>query len=100
MCYLPPTILFVGFNLILSTKRPILEERGGDFGGFFTFPSAPRAGRHRAPARFATRREVRTRLAHAVILRHLPTTAKTAASCSTRVRSWHVPVIALRTMET
>jgi hypothetical protein len=39
-------------------------------------------------------------LAHAVILRHPPTTAKTAASCSTRVRSWHVPVIALRTMET
>ena len=83
MCYLPPTILFVGFNLILWTKRPILEEHGGDFGGFFTFPSARRAGRHRAPARFAARREVSTRLAHTMILRHPPTTAKTAAARST-----------------
>ena len=61
---LPPTILFVGFTLILWTKRPILEEHGGDFSGFFTFLSAPRAGRHRAPARSATRREVSTRLDH------------------------------------
>jgi hypothetical protein len=34
---LPPTIFFfVGFNLILWTKRLILEEHGVEFGGFFT----------------------------------------------------------------
>ena len=34
---LPPTIFFfVGFNLILWTKRPILEEHGVEFGGFLT----------------------------------------------------------------
>src|SRR5258708_39180967 len=34
---LPPTIFFfVGFNLILWTKRLILEERGVEFSGFFT----------------------------------------------------------------
>jgi hypothetical protein len=34
---LPPTIFFfVGFNLILWTKRLILEEHGIDFSGFFT----------------------------------------------------------------
>ena len=34
---LPPTIFFfIGFNLILWTKRLILEEHGIDFGGFFT----------------------------------------------------------------
>jgi len=33
----PPTIFFfVGFNLILWTKRMILEEHGIDFSGFFT----------------------------------------------------------------
>ena len=81
---LPPTILFVGFNLILWATRPILEEHGGDFGGFFTFPSARRAGQHRAPARFAARRGVSTRLAHTMSLRHPPTTAKAAASFAAR----------------
>ena len=34
---LPPTIFFfVGFNLILWTKRLILEEHGVEFGGFLT----------------------------------------------------------------
>ena len=34
---LPPTIFFfVGFNLILWTKRLILEEHGIEFGSFFT----------------------------------------------------------------
>ena len=34
---LPPTIFFfVGFNLILWTKRLVLEEHGIDFSGFFT----------------------------------------------------------------
>src|SRR5262249_1601286 len=34
---LPPTIFFfVGFNLVLWTKRMILEEHGIDFSGFFT----------------------------------------------------------------
>jgi hypothetical protein len=34
---LPPTFFFfVGFNLILWTKRLILEERGVEFSGFFT----------------------------------------------------------------
>jgi len=34
---LPPTIFFfIGFNLILWTKRLILEEHGIDFSGFFT----------------------------------------------------------------
>ena len=34
---LPPTIFFfVGFNLILLTKRLILEEQGIEFSGFFT----------------------------------------------------------------
>jgi hypothetical protein len=34
---LPPTIFFfVGFNLILWTKRLILEEQGIEFSGFFT----------------------------------------------------------------
>jgi hypothetical protein len=34
---LPPTIFFfVGFNLILWTKRLILEEHGIDYTGFFT----------------------------------------------------------------
>ena len=34
---LPPTIFFfVGFNLILLTKRLILEEHGIDYTGFFT----------------------------------------------------------------
>ena len=34
---LPPTIFFfVGFNLILWTKRLILEEHGVEFSGFFT----------------------------------------------------------------
>jgi hypothetical protein len=34
---LPPTIFFfIGFNLILWTKRMILEEHGIDFRGFFT----------------------------------------------------------------
>jgi hypothetical protein len=34
---MPPTIFFfVGFNLILWTKRMILEEHGIDFSGFFT----------------------------------------------------------------
>jgi len=34
---LPPTIFFfIGFNLILWTKRMILEEHGIDFEGFFT----------------------------------------------------------------
>ena len=34
---LPPTIFFlVGFNLILWTKRLILEEHGIEFNGFFT----------------------------------------------------------------
>jgi hypothetical protein len=34
---LPPTIFFfVGFNLILWTKRQILEEQGVEFSGFFT----------------------------------------------------------------
>jgi hypothetical protein len=34
---LPPTIFFfVGFNLILWTKRMILEEQGIEFAGFFT----------------------------------------------------------------
>jgi hypothetical protein len=34
---LPPTIFFfVGFNLILLTKRLILEEQDIEFGGFFT----------------------------------------------------------------
>src|SRR5499427_8154247 len=34
---LPPTIFFlVGFNLILWTKRLILQEHGIDFSGFFT----------------------------------------------------------------
>jgi hypothetical protein len=28
----------VGVNLILWTTRPILEEHGGDFSGFFHFP--------------------------------------------------------------
>jgi hypothetical protein len=33
----PPTIFFfVGFNLILWTKRLILEEYGIDYTGFFT----------------------------------------------------------------
>jgi hypothetical protein len=33
---LPPAIFFfVGFNLILLTKRPILEEHGIEFSGFF-----------------------------------------------------------------
>jgi hypothetical protein len=34
---LPPTIFFfVGFNLILLTKRLILQEQGIEFSGFFT----------------------------------------------------------------
>jgi hypothetical protein len=34
---LPPTIFFfIGFNLILWTKRLILEERGIEFSGFLT----------------------------------------------------------------
>ncbi|PSO16167.1 hypothetical protein C7G41_36590, partial [Bradyrhizobium sp. MOS002] len=34
---LPPTIFFfVGFNLILYTKRLILQEHGIEFSGFFT----------------------------------------------------------------
>jgi hypothetical protein len=34
---LPPTIFFfIGFNLVLWTKRMILEEHGIDFTGFFT----------------------------------------------------------------
>ena len=34
---LPPTIFFfVGFNLILWTKRMILQEQGVEFSGFFT----------------------------------------------------------------
>src|SRR6476619_7892710 len=34
---LPPTIFFfVGFNLILWTKRLILQEQGIEFSGFFT----------------------------------------------------------------
>jgi len=34
---LPPTIFFfIGFNLILWTKRLVLEEHGIDFSGFFT----------------------------------------------------------------
>ena len=34
---LPPTIFFfVGFNLILWTKRLILQEQGVEFSGFFT----------------------------------------------------------------
>ena len=34
---LPPTIFFfVGFNLIVWTKRLILEEQGIEFSGFFT----------------------------------------------------------------
>ena len=34
---LPPTIFFfVGFNLILWTRRLILEEHGVEFGGFLT----------------------------------------------------------------
>jgi len=34
---LPPTIFFfVGFNLILLTKRLILQEQGVEFSGFFT----------------------------------------------------------------
>ena len=34
---LPPTIFFfVGFNLILRTKRLILQEQGVEFSGFFT----------------------------------------------------------------
>jgi len=34
---LPPTIFFfIGFNLILWTKRLILEEHGVEFSGFFT----------------------------------------------------------------
>jgi hypothetical protein len=34
---LPPTIFFfVGFNLILWTKRLILQEHGVEFSGFFT----------------------------------------------------------------
>ncbi len=34
---LPPTIFFfVGFNLILWTKRLILEEHGVEFSGFLT----------------------------------------------------------------
>src|SRR3954470_11035922 len=34
---LPPTIFFfVGFNLILLTKRLILEEHGVEYGGFLT----------------------------------------------------------------
>jgi hypothetical protein len=34
---LPPTIFFfVGFNLILWTKRLILEEQGIEFSGFLT----------------------------------------------------------------
>src|ERR1700675_3883810 len=34
---LPPTIFFfVGFNLVLWTKRLILEEHGVEFSGFFT----------------------------------------------------------------
>ena len=34
---LPPTIFFfVGFNLILWTKRLILQEHGIEFSGFFT----------------------------------------------------------------
>jgi hypothetical protein len=31
---LQPTIFFVGFNLTLWTKRPILEEHGVEFSGF------------------------------------------------------------------
>jgi len=34
---LPPTIFFfIGFNLILWTKRLILQEQGIEFSGFFT----------------------------------------------------------------
>ena len=34
---LPPTIFFfIGFNLILWTKRLILQEHGIEFSGFFT----------------------------------------------------------------
>ena len=34
---LPPTIFFfIGFNLILLTKRLILQEHGVEFSGFFT----------------------------------------------------------------
>src|SRR6478735_6059990 len=34
---LPPTVFFfVGFNLILWTKRLILQEHGVEFSGFFT----------------------------------------------------------------
>ena len=37
---LPPTIFFfVGFNLILWTKRLILEEHGVEFRGLFTATS-------------------------------------------------------------
>jgi hypothetical protein len=38
---LPPTIFFfVGFNLIVLTKRLILEEQGIEFSGFFTATAA------------------------------------------------------------
>ena len=38
---LPPTIFFfVGFNLVLWTKRLILEEQGIEFGGFFAATAA------------------------------------------------------------
>jgi hypothetical protein len=38
---LPPTIFFfVGFNLIVLTKRLILQEQGIEFSGFFTATAA------------------------------------------------------------
>jgi hypothetical protein len=47
---LPPTIFFfVGFNLILLTKRLILEEHDIEFGGFLTATLASSVGRESGP---------------------------------------------------
>ncbi|MCX7310751.1 MAG: hypothetical protein NTV56_03295 [Alphaproteobacteria bacterium] len=38
---LPPTVFFfIGFNLILWTKRLVLEEHGIEFSGFFAATAA------------------------------------------------------------
>jgi hypothetical protein len=47
---LPPTIFFfIGFNLILLTKRLILEEHDIEFGGFLTATLASSVGRESGP---------------------------------------------------
>ena len=59
---LPPTIFFfVGFNLILWTKRLILEEHGVEFRGLFRLPPWTRRASNRSiTSRVSTSRPKKT----------------------------------------